>query len=91
MVSKSFFASYPASFSTTTLGDVEMWYDASDLNADGTTDSNYSSGNAVHAWSDKSGNAYHLTKAGDPSWSSQNGLGVVNFDGDDAYYSDNEW
>ena len=91
VVSKTFQASYPATLSTNSLGDVEMWYDASDLNADGTTDSNYSSGNAVHAWSDKSGNAYHLTKAGDPSWSSQNGLGVVNFDGDDAYYSDNEW
>ncbi|MED5280695.1 MAG: Ig-like domain-containing protein, partial [Verrucomicrobiota bacterium] len=91
VVSKSFQASYPASFSTSTLGDVEMWYDASDLNADGTTDSGFSSGNAVNSWSDKSGNGYHLTKAGDPSWASHNGLGVVNFDGDDAYYSDNEW
>ena len=91
VVSKSFLASYPASFSTTTLGDVEMWYDASDLNADGTTDTGYSTGNAVNSWSDKSGNGYHLTKAGDPTWASQNGLGVVNFDGNDAYYSANEW
>ena len=28
---------------------------------------------------------------GDPIWASHNGLGVVNFDGNDAYYSSNEW
>ena len=70
---------------------VEMWYDASDLNADGTTDTGYSAGSAVNSWSDKSGNGYHLTKQGDPTWASQNGLGVVNFDGDDSFYSANEW
>ena len=91
VVSKSFLASYSASFSTTTLGDVEMWYDSSDFNADGTTDTGFSAGNAVNSWNDKSGNGYHLTKAGDPTWASQNGLGVVNFDGNDAYYSANEW
>ena len=91
MVTKTFQVSYPATFAANSIGDVEMWYDASDLNADGTTDSGYSEGNAINSWSDKSGNEYHLTKAGDPSWASHNGLGVVNFDGDDAYYSDNEW
>ena len=66
------------SFSTTSLEGVEMWYDASDLNADGTTDSGFSTGDAVNTWNDKSGNGYHFTKAGRyPTWASQNGLGVV--------------
>ena len=91
VVSKSFFASYPISFAPESMEGVEMWYDASDLNADGTTDTGYSAGSAVNSWNDKSGNGYHLTKQGDPTWASQNGLGVVNFDGDDSFYSANEW
>ena len=91
VVSKSFFASFPISFAPESMEGVEMWYDASDLNADGTTDTGYSAGSAVNSWSDKSGNGYHLTKQGDPTWASQNGLGVVNFDGDDSFYSANEW
>ena len=91
VVSKSFFASFPISFASESMEGVEMWYDASDLNADGTTDTGYSAGSAVNSWNDKSGNGYHLTKSGDPTWASQNGLGVVNFDGNDAYYSANEW
>ena len=42
VVSKSFFASFPISFASESMEGVEMWYDASDLNADGTTDTGYS-------------------------------------------------
>ena len=87
----TFRATYLTSFATESLSDVEMWFDASDLNADGTTDSGFSAGNAVNTWSDKSGNGYHLTKQGDPTWEKQNGIGVVNFDGNDAFYSPNYW
>ena len=46
---KLFEASYSATFAANSIGDVEMWYDASDLNADGTTDTGYSAGNAINS------------------------------------------
>ena len=32
-----------------------------------------------------------MTKQNDPTWATHNGLGVVNFDGDDSLYSTNWW
>ena len=43
------------------ISSIVSWFDASDLNADGTTDST-ASGN-ISSWSDKSGKGHHATSA----------------------------
>jgi hypothetical protein len=90
-VAKSFSFGYSASFSTSAMEGLEMWYDGTDLNGDGTTDSGYSVGNAVNSWTDKSGNAYNMTVIGNPTWAKSGEKGVVNFDGNDGLYSTNYW
>ncbi|OUU09688.1 MAG: hypothetical protein CBC00_06110, partial [Verrucomicrobia bacterium TMED40] len=92
VASVNFKASYEATLSTAGLDGIEMWYDATDLNGDGTTDTGYSVGNAVNSWTDKSGNGYNMTVAGNPTWAKFGENGVVNFDGTgDALYSSNYW
>ena len=71
---------------TSILG-MEMWMDGNDLDADGFGDG-LAPGAAVNSWTDKSGNGYDFTgKRGDPSYSTQNGRGVVYFDGNDGLWS----
>ena len=92
ITSKSFQASYSVSLDAGSVDGLEMWYDGSDLDANGVTDSNYSAGNAVNTWSDKSGNGYDmLNRRSDPAWAQHNGLGVVNLDGNDALYTNKYW
>ena len=47
--------------SITNISGMQVWFDASDLNADGTTDST-ASGN-ISSWSDKSGKGHHAPSA----------------------------
>ena len=66
-----------------------MWMDGSDYNADGTADS--TTANLVNGtgWKDKSGNGRHATvTGGDPQFLANqlNGLGVIDFDGNDKVY-----
>ena len=67
--------------------------DGNDYNADGTadtTDANLVNGTG---WLDKSGNARHATTtSGDPRFMSNqlNGLGVIDFDGNDKVYVSND-
>ncbi|OUV63921.1 MAG: hypothetical protein CBC82_03825, partial [Cellvibrionales bacterium TMED122] len=92
VASVNFNASYGASLSTSGMEGIEMWYDATDLNGDGTTDTGYSVGSAVNSWTDKSGNGYNMIGAGNPTWAKFGNNGVVNFDGTgDALYSTNHW
>ncbi|MDA9120255.1 hypothetical protein N9J83_08990, partial [Opitutales bacterium] len=56
----------------TYLSGMEVWFDASDLDADGVTDST-ASGN-ISSWSDKSGNSHHaLTANGTPELKTTSG------------------
>ena len=58
-----------------------------DLDADRLPDG-LAAGDPVDAWIDKTGNGYDFTgKRGDPSYSLQNGRGVVYFDGNDGLWS----
>ena len=52
----------------TDLNDLAVWFDASDLDADGLTDTSNSTTNITN-WMDKSGNDYHALSAnGTPRW-----------------------
>ena len=70
-----------------------MWMDGNDYNADGTadtTDANLVNGTG---WKDKSGNGRDATTTGgDPRFMSNqlNGLGVIDFDGNDKVYVSND-
>ncbi len=56
----------------TNVSDLVVWFDASDLNADGTTDST-ASGN-ITSWSDKSGQGHHAnTATGTPDLNATSG------------------
>ena len=58
-----------------------------DLDADGAPDG-LSPNDPVNSWLDKAGNGYDFTgKRGNPTYSTRNGRGVVNFDGDDSLWS----
>src|SRR5262245_55367626 len=64
--------------------ELEIWLDATDVNANGTTVAN---GALVSNWQDKSGNDHDFDSIlGDPNYvtSSTHGLPAVNFDGDDV-------
>ena len=82
-----------APFSGSTAPGMLMWMDGNDYNADGTadtTDANLANGTG---WKDKSGNDRHATATGgDPRFMSNqlNGLGVIDFDGNDNVYVSND-
>ena len=82
-----------APFSGSTAPGMLMWMDGNDYNADGsadTTDANLANGTG---WKDKSGNGRHATATGgDPRFMSNqlNGLGVIDFDGNDNVYVSND-
>ncbi|HTN77352.1 MAG TPA: LamG-like jellyroll fold domain-containing protein, partial [Pirellulaceae bacterium] len=64
--------------------DLEIWLDASDVNADGSAATN---GALIANWQDKSGNDRDFSDLlGDPNYvtAGSNGQPTVNFDGDDA-------
>ena len=80
-------------FSGSTAPGMLMWMDGNDYNADGTTnttDANLANGTG---WQDKSGNGRHATDhRGIPDFLSNqlNGLGVIDFDGNDKVYVSND-
>ena len=80
-------------FSGSTAPGMLMWMDGNDYNGDGvadTTDANLANGTG---WKDKSGNGRHATATGgDPRFMSNqlNGLGVIDFDGNDNVYVSND-
>ncbi|NDH16654.1 MAG: hypothetical protein EBY48_06190, partial [Opitutae bacterium] len=80
-------------FSGSTAPGMLMWMDGNDYNGDGvadTTDANLVNGTG---WKDKSGSNRHATTTGgDPRFMSNqlNGLGVIDFDGNDNVYVSND-
>lgn len=66
------------------MRELEIWLDATDINANGTATANNA---VVSNWKDKSGKNHNFdSMLGDPNYvlTSTNGMPAVNFDGDDA-------
>jgi len=68
----------------TDLSGLEGWYVASDQDGDGNINEKFGFGRPT--WNDKSGNGYNLTRTGNPTVVTLNGLHVIEFNGSTDYY-----
>lgn len=78
-------AAQPPAFSDPTdISGLQAWYVASDQDGDGNLNEKFGFGLAT--WNDKSGNGYNLTRTGNPTIVTLNGLHVIEFNGSTDYY-----
>lgn len=71
----------PPSFLPSDVPNLKAWYDANDMDGDGTNPSV-----PPNTWVDKSASGFDLIRSGGPIFSSLNGNDVVYFDGVDDFY-----